>query len=226
MTEIAAITIGQSPRDDIIPDLKKLIEIDISIEVRGILDNLDMEGIKMLAPTKKEAVLKSRLRNGNTVSLGYNSVVKGIRKSLSKLRSEGFEIIALLCTCHFSELENEKALIHTACLLEEKVEEMVKKGSLGVLIPSPEQISQTKKKWERPGVKVKIASASPYMESEEILSASADLDRHGVDLIVLDCIGYNLSIFKKLKEISSTPMLLPLEILASHLKKQCFSLLY
>ena len=47
---IGAITIGQSPREDIIPDLKMLIGAEVSIVVRGILDRMEREEIRNFAP--------------------------------------------------------------------------------------------------------------------------------------------------------------------------------
>jgi len=217
-SKIGAITIGQSPRNDIIPDLKKLIGLEKSIEVYGILDKLGMEEIKSLAPGRKDNVLMTRLRDGESVALGYDSVVKWIRECLTDLRIKGFEIIALLCTCHFSELEEEKGLVHTSKLIEEKIRKMIKKGRLGVLIPSSKQILQTKKRWRRPGVQVMVASASPYGKKEEVISAARSLVDQRVDLIVLDCIGYNLSLYERLKKTFSIPMILPLELLAQGLK--------
>ena len=60
LTKIGAITIGQSPRDDIIPDLKKLMGVKIPIEVLGVLDNFEKEEIKKLSPNRKEEVLMTR----------------------------------------------------------------------------------------------------------------------------------------------------------------------
>jgi len=216
---IGAITIGQSPRDDIIPDLKRLIGVEIPLKVYGILDNLEIEEMKKLAPGERDDVLMTRLRDGDSVALGYSWVVKGIRKCLADLQTKGFEIVALLCTSHFSELENEKGLIQTSKLVEEEVEEMVKRGRLGVLIPSAEQIPQSKKRWKHPGIKVFIASASPYGKKEEVISAVNKLVEHQVDIIVLDCIGYNLSLYKSLTKTIPIPLIFPLELLAQSLKK-------
>jgi protein AroM len=217
--KIGAITIGQSPRDDIIPDLKSLIRVEIPVKVCGILDGLGMEEIKKLAPGGKEDVLTTRLRDGSSVTLGYDSAVKGIRECLATLRSEGYEVIALLCSGHFSELERERGLIHPSLLIKAKVEEMIKRGFLGVLVPLPEQTLPSEKKWQSLGGKVVVASASPYGETKEILQAAESLLDTGVDLIVLDCIGYNISIYQKIKEIASIPILLPLDLLAHRIKK-------
>lgn len=220
---IGAITIGQSPREDIIPDLKMLIGAEVSIEVRGILDRMEREEIRNFAPRRKEKILNTRLRNGESVTLGYNHVVEGIRKTLAELRNDGYASIALLCTCHFSELNDEKGLIQVSTLLRQEVEAKLKKGILGILVPSAEQIGQTEKEWFCPGLKVIVASASPYGKSTDVISAVSHLSTKAVDLILLDCIGYNLSLFNELKEITETPMILSVEVLAHHLRKHLFS---
>ncbi len=224
-TKIGAVTIGQSPREDILPDLKKLMGVEIPIEVVGLLDNLEKEEIKKLSPGRGEDVLMTRLREGESVALGYGWVVKGIRKCLADLKTEGFEIIALLCTCHFSELEDEKGLIQVSKLVKEKATEIVKKGRLGVLIPSVEQILQAERRWQRQGVKVIVASASPYGQRDDVISAVCSLAERQVDLIVLDCIGYDLSVCQRIRKTTSTPVILPLELLAQNLKDLTSSLL-
>ena len=69
MKKIGFITIGQSPRDDIMQDIFPLISNDTEILQRGALDGLSEEDLKAIAPKPGDTVLVSSLRNGQWVSM-------------------------------------------------------------------------------------------------------------------------------------------------------------
>ena len=68
MKKIGFITIGQSPRDDIMKDILPIIGDDIEILQKGALDNLSEEELEEIAPQSGDTVLVSSLRDGRSVS--------------------------------------------------------------------------------------------------------------------------------------------------------------
>jgi len=63
MKTIAAITIGQSPRDDVIAELVSLVP-GVRWVQAGALDGLDIEQIRALEPDPGDRPLVTRLRDG------------------------------------------------------------------------------------------------------------------------------------------------------------------
>ena len=61
---IGLVTIGQSPRVDLTPDLETLWQSRYTLLERGAQDDLSPEAIAKLAPAADETVLVSRLREG------------------------------------------------------------------------------------------------------------------------------------------------------------------
>lgn len=209
--KIGFITIGQSPRVDVVPEMTPILG-DVEIIECGALDDLTLEEIQKLAPKEGDYVLVTRLRDGTQVKLSREKIVKHLQTCIEKLEKE-VDVIGILCTGEFPELKSKKLLVEPSLLLLKVVESILPQGKLGVLIPSPDQIDETKEKWSYIGVETKILAVSPYLGKEEEIkkAARALKDR---DLIVLDCIGYNLKAKKIVKDLTKKPVLLPRTLMA------------
>ena len=73
---------------------------------------------------------------------------------------------------------------------------------------------QAGEKWEKLVGNVKVLAASPYGDPKELLQAAEQMRREPVDLIVLDCIGYNAAMKKEVEALSGKPVVLSRTLLA------------
>ncbi|MCS7233554.1 MAG: AroM family protein [Synergistetes bacterium] len=207
---LGLITIGQSPRSDVVPEMRPYIK-DVEIFELGALDGLSLEEIKKLHPKEGEPVLVSRLRDGTQVKLNGNIIAQRLKECVKRLENE-VDIIGLLCTGEFKELRSNKILIEPSLILT-KVVEALNVERLGVLIPEPEQEEMTLRKWDGKAKEILISSVSPYTGREEdFLSAGEKLKN--CDMVVLDCIGYNLKVKSLIGKITERPVLLPRTLMA------------
>jgi protein AroM len=125
-----------------------------------------------------------------------------------------------LCTGDFPNLKSKKLMIEPGKLIRKIVQGMLTKDKkLGVIIPSSEQIEQTKKKWG--DVDPVVAVASPYGNPEEIREAAQILLAKNVDFTVLDCIGYTRQMKQGVKEITGKPVILSRTVVARVLRELC-----
>jgi len=209
--KIGLITIGQSPRVDVVPEMVQILG-NVDIIECGALDNLTAEEIQKLAPKEGDYVLVTRLRNGTQVRLSREKIVKLLQTCIEKLENE-VDVIGILCTGKFSKLKSKKLLIEPSILLLKVVESILPQGKLGILIPSPDQIEETEEKWSHIGVETKILVVSPYLGKEEEFKKAARTLKD-CDLIVLDCIGYNLKAKEIMKNLTKKPVLLPRTLMA------------
>jgi len=208
--KVGFITIGQSPRVDVVPEIKPYLA-DVEIIECGALDGLTLEEIKELAPKEGEYVLVSRLRDGTQVRLSREKIVKRLQECIKKLEKE-VDIIGVLCTGEFPELTSKKLLVEPSLLLLKTVESLGV-SKLGVVVPDPDQIEMNKRKWSNIADTIKVQSVSPYLgEKDELIRAAQELK--DCDLIVLDCIGYNFNAKKLVKKITKTPVVLPRTLMA------------
>ena len=69
MVKVGAVTIGQSPREDVVQDLLPLMGEQVELIQAGALDELTREEVQAFAPGPEDYALISRLRDGSSVML-------------------------------------------------------------------------------------------------------------------------------------------------------------
>ena len=212
--KVGFITIGQSPRDDILKDIAPILKREnIEYEECGALDNLTIEEIEQLEPeSKSDYILITRLRNGRQVKLSRPKILTKIRECITNLE-QSVDIIAILCTGEFPELASSKRLIEPSILLRKIVESISSQTQINVIIPSADQEDEVRNKLQI-SIPIEIFSISPYLSREEDLREIADrIDNNGI--IIMDCLGYSQKMKSAIRAIKTNPVLLPRTILAS-----------
>ncbi len=214
VVRVGAVTIGQSPRDDVVPEIREITGTSVEFVECGALDGLSPKQVKQLAPEAGDYVLVSRMRDGTAVTMAERHVMPLLRECFERLERSDVDLIVMLCTGVFPEFEAEELILRPDRLLEQTVEAIIEKGTLGVLTPLEEQVSQTRIKWEKPELKVAVEHALPYATTDQITAAAQRLARADVDLVVLDCIGYNNAMKKTVRAVTGKPAILPRTLLA------------
>ncbi|MCX7766788.1 MAG: AroM family protein [Candidatus Sumerlaeia bacterium] len=115
--KIGLITIGQSPREDIIADMKKILCSGVRIIERGALDSLTREEILLLKPAQNDCPLITRLKDKSTVVVSKQKIFPLIQKQITALEKQNVDLITLLCTENFRGLKTRKPLILPAKIL-------------------------------------------------------------------------------------------------------------
>jgi len=86
--KIGTLTIGQSPRVDIIPELKEAIGFEVEIEEKGALDDLTWEEVKDLYPGPDDYILVTRMRDGRVVNVAERHIISKDFKMHSRFRKK------------------------------------------------------------------------------------------------------------------------------------------
>ncbi|MGI6225987.1 MAG: AroM family protein [Peptococcales bacterium] len=214
---VGLITIGQSPRSDITPDLFSIWEDKISVIEKGALDNLTPHEIGMLKPVPGETVLVSRLRDGKSATLAEERLIPLIKQQISFLE-DCVDLIFLMCTGKFNGLSSQVPLIQPDGILRNTVKGILEDNQiLGVLVPEKEQIAEVENIWKSyfsNKVKIVTAYGSPYKDINLIQKGAESLKKQGADLVVLDCMGYSTFMKKEVKAITDKPVILPRTLIA------------
>ena len=82
--KIGAITIGQSPRNDLIPEIEEYF-MGAEVLQAGALDGLSKEEIQALLPEEGDTVLVSRLRDKSWAVMGERKIVPLLQKCVDAL---------------------------------------------------------------------------------------------------------------------------------------------
>ncbi|MEM4932522.1 MAG: AroM family protein [Desulfurococcaceae archaeon] len=216
MRRVGLVTIGQSPRVDVVSEIRDILGDEIEILECGALDDLTREQISQLAPRGDEEFYVTRLRDGSEVRLAVGKIIPLVQGCISKLETY-VDVIGLLCTGEFPAFTSMKPIVEPSSVLINVVRSLNPR-KLGIVIPSPGQRDMAYRKWGAITRDIEIVSVSPYTGKEEELAESAKslMDR---DIIVLDCIGYNRRAKKIVAEITNRPTILPRTILARILRE-------
>ncbi|OKI49700.1 hypothetical protein A6A27_09810 [Micromonospora sp. CB01531] len=188
---LGLVTIGQAPRTDLIPDVGAVLSGVDWVE-HGALDLLDADGIARLAPRAGERTLVSRLRDASRVRLGATSIAPALDDAIRRCVADRCGVVLVLCTGRVEHGPTSVPVLHAEDLAHELMEQLVGEGSLGVLCPVPEQLTDIRERWEgRLGRSVIAAAVDPYTAGlDEVAVAGRRVTAGGADVVFLDCIGY------------------------------------
>src|SRR4051812_35990583 len=99
--QVAFLTIGQSPRSDLVPPMLEEMRSAVEPVEFGALDDMGRAEIAALAPRPGEERLVSRLRDGTEIVLGKPAIENRLASILERLDEGGYDLIVLLCTGRF-----------------------------------------------------------------------------------------------------------------------------
>ncbi len=212
---IGTVTIGQSPRVDVIPEIASLIGEDVEIREAGALDGLTRKEIDAMAPVRGDYVLVTRLADGSSVQVAERFITPRITEKIQGHFQNGIPLVLLLCTGEFPGFDTAGLLIRPQKVLYNAVAAVAEGQRLGILTPSAEQVEQSEHRWSTIGKAVRAVPSSPYADAMDAAAAAArKLKEWGVHLTVLDCIGYTLEMQRLVREITGRPVVLARGIVA------------
>lgn len=212
MTTLGFVTIGQAPRTDVTPDIVEYLPDGIEVVEAGALDEFDsaQEVEEAVGPREDEPIFVTRMRDGTSVTVDRDSVIDLVQECIHDLEDD-VSTIGVLCTGNFPEFEAEVPILEPSDLLHAWASSIVDGGTVGVLMPSSEQLDQTFEKWD--DFDVVTAAASPYTDDDEVTPA-AEAVGTDVDLVVMDCMGYNPEMKQIVRETTGASVLLGRSVLA------------
>src|SRR6266849_3801918 len=146
---VGLVTIGQSPRPDVVPEMAALIGPGVEVREAGALDGLNRSEIEALAPTGRDEILVTRLQDGSAVFLGKEKIVSRVEQRIAALARGGATLTALLCTGAFPRLRATRPLIQPHPVLLGTLRGLSWAGRLGVLTPSVRHVPQTEARRRR-----------------------------------------------------------------------------
>jgi len=217
--KIGFLTIGQSPRQDVLEEIIPLLGPDKVIKEAGALDFLSQPEIGALRPEGDDFPLVTRLRDGAPVVVGKKKIVPLLRSRVEGLEKEGVDLLALLCTEDFDDLSSIKPLLMPVRIMRSFVFAVLTRGRLFVLVPLSAQKKAAERKWQRREISVNVEALNPYGGGGGLEAVFPAVEEASPDIIILDCIGYPLAIKESLRKGIKRPVLLPRLVLAAAIRE-------
>lgn len=207
---IGLITIGQSPRDDIVPDMVARLGFPVEVVERGAIDGLSLEAVRELAPRGDEAWAVSRMQDGTEVRLAKRELVPRMQRRVEELAALGADLIVPLCASDWSALRSEVPFINPGVALPAIIQAMVRPGGpLGFVAPTEAQAEQAARRYAETGVPAVTTYAQPYTGEAEQLrqceAAAEKLRQANAALIYMSCMGHSRRMRAAVREVSGLP---------------------
>ena len=108
---VGMVTIGQAPRDDVVPEMAELIGPGAEILEGGALDGLSRAEIADLAPEGDHEVLVTRLSDASAVFVAKEKITPLVQRRIDELEAAGAAMTVVLCTGAFKGLRSSRALV-------------------------------------------------------------------------------------------------------------------
>jgi protein AroM len=220
LKRVGMITIGQSPRIDIVPEMREVIGPEIEIMETGALDGLTLEEVKRFYPRRGDYILCTRMSDGTEVVVAKRFILPRVQRCIDLLTERGAEILVFICTGHFPPFSSKRLFVEAQKILDHFILALHGENErMGLLIPLSDQIEQARRKYRRLKGEMIIRSASPYASEDEVTQTAKELKKADPHLIVMHCMGYTQDMKKKVMEVTGKPTILARTLVARTLKE-------
>ena len=205
MKKIGMLTIGQSPRNDILPGLMEILGKDIQVVEAGALDGKTMNDVKNIPLRFEDYILVSRMRDGTEIKITKKYILPMMQEKLNQLEAQGIRLTVVMCTGNFPQFKSKGLVVTPKEILKGVMEGSIKNGKLGVVYPTSEQMPMAKEEWGRPGVEIYADTVSPY-EPKDVEGLCKRLEAQNLDIILLNCFGFPREIKKNIENMTGKPV--------------------
>jgi protein AroM len=184
---VASLTVGQTPRADVLPDILAHMPVPIEVEEFGALDGLSDDEVAALAPQADEYCLITRLRDGREVLVSKPRVAERLEAICRSLDSQRFDLVVILSTGLFREFESPCPMVNAQRAMEASIDAIAAAGqTVGVIYPTHRQIAENAG-YSVPGLSLRFSYAESGV-ADSLREAATDLD--SCDLIVLNSVSF------------------------------------
>jgi protein AroM len=212
---IAFVTIGQAPRDDVVPELLALLAAEpgeITASQFGALDGLAQADIP--GPGPRESRLYTRMTNGSHVVTGAGFVTRRLEPLLHRLDGDGYDLIVLITTGIFQMFRLRTPFVHGQQAVDAWIAALIMGGAceLGLIYPLTQQ--------HRPfahGTLIQNAQAvAATGEADRLEDAAAQLDQAA--LILMHSVGYTEAMAQQVAALTRKPVVTARRIIAGAIR--------
>ncbi|TYC61901.1 AroM family protein [Rhodobacterales bacterium] len=214
--KIAFVTIGQTPRIDLVPEMMDDITLGlpdgkIAFEEFGVLDGMSPEELDGMRAVEGEHSFATRLATGEEMVSSKPRTEEKLNDLLKSIDQQGFNLIVLLCTGTRIDPLEKTLVVEAQRIVDSTVEALAASASrLGVILPLERQVNDFHERHVFAG-NPSLVAASPYSGEDMARSAAKLKD---CDLVVMHCMGYSAEMLETVRAEVSAPVLLSRRLVA------------
>ncbi|MCJ7659096.1 MAG: AroM family protein [Anaerolineales bacterium] len=201
---IGALTIGQSPRPDLVAPLMQLLP-DCEIIQAGALD--DLAPGELPETTNAIYPLVTRMQNGDAVMVDESFIAPKLQQAQNRLETRGVAATMLLCSGSFAHLHATRPIFKPfkiGC----SVLGALNMKSIGLITPVAAQEIPIRQRWESMGYETTVWKADLGNQDQAFQQQiGGRINTNILDCIVLDYVGYPLAQVIQLQRSIDQPVI-------------------
>lgn len=215
---IGMATIGQAPRDDVVPAMRAYLPAGLEIVERGALDGLSREETRPCWAEPGEVGIVTKLRDGSSVLLSHATILPRMQAVVERLeREDGVAFTVVLCGADWSALRSQRLVVNPGTLFPAAIASLAAGRRLGIVKPDAGQVEKERARYAALGIDAVVTSASPYEGAARLDLARAAGERlraAGCDLVWMTCVGMDAPMRGIVAELTGVPVILAHALLA------------
>jgi protein AroM len=213
---IGFATVGESPRDDVVPKVASWLPPDTEIVQRGCLDGLTQAQLQALfAPPGSEGIVAGTA--DGSVLLAFDQLFPRMQEVVDGLaRGDGADLVVVLCGADWTGITSDVLVVNPGRLFPAVVSALARGRRLGVIKPDAGQIGPERERYRNLGLEVHVTAASPYAGQDRIAlaeQAAAELSQAGCELVWMTCVGMDGPMRQAVQDIVKVPVILASSLL-------------
>ncbi|MBA2720904.1 MAG: AroM family protein [Chloroflexi bacterium] len=192
MPTVAALEIGQSPRPDLVAEVRAVLPDDVHVLEVGALDGIDPATVPPIRPDAANP-LSTRLATGHQILIDEAWVAPRLQAAVRRAEDAGADALLLLCAGGFHDLTNDRPLVRPAEAVARSLRERGIRTIL-VVVPWPGQIPASEAKWRAQGFDPVMLDAPLPDGLDDLVEAAEQREA-----VVLDFVGHPANLIERVE---------------------------
>lgn len=214
--KLAFATIGEAPRDDLVPFLREQLPPEVEIVEDGILNHVMQHEREALDAGDESLHMVTRDRDGHAYRISYQLALPHMQEVVNGLVKGGADLVVILCGADWSPVRASVPVVNPGRLFPNLIQALGSNIKLGVIKPDAGQIPFTERQYrDELGLNPVVVAASPYqLERLELATQAAEeLKSAGADMVWMTCVGMGEEMRSAVRNVLPVPTILARSIL-------------
>lgn len=209
------LSVGQSPRADIIDDMLGNLDLSIEAQEIGALDGLSPAELDELKVRPGETSIVTKLADGSTIVISKPRIAERMAGIAAAFQPNQFDLVVILSTGLFRDFESICPTVNAQRAMESTVISLAAHGSaVGLIQPLKQQIDEL----SIPALAPYKITASYAAEGDKRSLAGALVDLADAEIIVLNSVSFTEADRQTVAKASGKPVVLARRIVASAIR--------
>lgn len=205
------VTVGQSPRTDLIAEMLDNLDLPIEALEIGALDGLSPREIEALRVRDGETSIVTKLADGSEIVVSKKRIGERTAWLAGRVRPHQYDLVVILSTGLFRDFESYCPTVNAQRALEFAVISLAAQGSsVGLIQPLQRQVAEL----DIPALQPYRVTASYADYGDSASLARALFDLADCEVIVLNSVGFTEADRETAAKVTGKPVVLARRIIA------------